>query len=170
VIDELGKANKMKATTRLSRCAAMVLLVAACGSALAAAPEEPQLVWVENPSFGFDACAGNGPSTEQAAAALSALRTRAITDLENALRARGVELSAERFMVLTPVSGALACSGVEGQVVFRVTAVDRRARSALTLDVPVRTEADAADRTVRVRLANALARHFGSTSTRSAML
>ncbi len=160
----------MKPSTKFKRCMVMASLAAACVGALAAAPEEKSLVWVENQSFGFDACAGAGPSAEQAAAAMSALRARAVADLENALRARGVELNAERFMVLTPVSGALACRGVEGQVMFRVSAIDRRAGSALTLDMPVRTEPDAVDRTVRVRLASELARHFGSTPVRAAML
>ncbi len=161
----------MKLTRKFSRWTSLASLAAACAGAVAAAPETSNpLVWVENQSFGFDACAGAGPSAEEAAAALSTLRARAAADIENALRARGVELGADRFMVLTPVSGALACRGVEGQVTFRVSAVDRRARSALTIDMPVRTQADAADRTVRVRLANELARHFGSTPVRSASL
>ena len=160
----------MKVTTKLSRWTALASLAAACLGAVAATPEASNLVWVENQSFGFDACAGAGPSVEEAATALSALRARAAADIENALRARGVELGADRFMLLTPVSGALACRGVEGQVMFRVSAVDRRARSALTIDMPVRTQADAADRTVRVRMANELARHFGSAPIRSAKL
>ena len=161
----------MKLTEKLSRWAALASLAAACAGAMAASPETSNaLVWVENQSFGFEPCAGADPSAEEAAAALSALRARAAADIDNALRARGVELSSDRFMVLTTVSGALACRGVEGQVTFRVSAVDRRARSALTIDMPVRTQADAADRTVRVRLANELARHFGSTPLRSASL
>ena len=161
----------MKLRKKFSRWTVLASLAAACAGALAAAPEASNpLVWVENPSFGFDACAGASPSSEEAAAALSTLRARAAADIENALRARGVELNGDRIMVLTPVSGALACHGVEGQVMFRVSAVDRRARSALTIDIPVRTQADAADRTVRIRLANELARHFGSTPVRSARL
>ena len=160
----------MKVTTQLSRWAAMASLAAASVGAGAALPDVPNLVWVENQSFGFEACAGAGPSADEAAAALAPLRARAAADIENALRARGVEMNADRFMLLTPVSGALACQGVEGQVTFRVSAVDRRARSALTIDMPVRTQADAPDRTVRVRAANELARHFGSTPIRSARL
>ena len=82
----------------------------------------------------------------------------------------GVAAAVVGDLLLTPVSGALACRGVEGQVTFRVSAVDRRVGSAFTVDMPMRTEADAADRTVRVRLANELARHFGSTPIRSAKL
>ena len=67
-------------------------------------------------------------------------------------------------------SARISVVGEEGQVTFRVSAVDRRAGSALTLDMPVRTEADAADRTVRVRMANELARHFGTAPIRSARL
>lgn len=160
----------MKITATLGRWAALVSVAASCAGALAAPPDAASLVWVDNQSFGFEACAGVGPSNEEAAAALTTLRSRAAADIESALRARAVDLTADRFMLLTPVSGALACQGVEGQVVFRVSAVDRRARSALTIDMPVRTKADAADRTVRVRLANELARHFGSTPVRSAML
>ena len=160
----------MKVTTQLSRWTALAALAATCMGAVAATPEATSLVWVENQSFGFESCAGTGPSAEQAAVAMTSLRARAAADIENALRARGVELNADRFMVLTPVSGALACRGVEGQVTFRVSAVDRRAGSALTLDMPVRTEADAADRTVRVRMANELARHFGTAPIRSARL
>ena len=161
----------MKVTTNLSRWASMASLVAASLGA-GAMPDAANLVWVDNQSFGFDACAGAGagPSADEATAALNALRARAAADIETALRARGVELNAERFMLLTPVSGSLACQGVEGQITFRVSAVDRRARSALTIDMPVRTQADAADRTVRVRMANELARHFGSTPIRSARL
>lgn len=162
-------ANEMKTTTRLSRWAASASLAAASFGA-SAMPDAANLVWVENQSFGFDACIGAHPSADNAAAAMGPLRARAATDIENALRARGVELNADRFVVLTPVSGALACRGVEGQVTFRVSAVDRRARSALTIDMPVRIEADAADRTVRVRAANELARHFGSAPIRSARL
>ena len=160
----------MKVTAKLSSWTALASLAAACAGAVAAPPEAANLVWVENQSFGFEACAGASPSAEQAAATLTTLRARAATDLESALRARGVELGADRFLLLTPVSGALACRGVEGQVTFRVSAVDRRAGSAFTVDMPMRTEADAADRTVRVRLANELARHFGSTPIRSAKL
>lgn len=160
----------MKITATPGRWAALTLLAASCAGALAAAPDAANLVWVDNQSFGFEACAGVGPSAEEAAAALSTLRSRAAADIESALRARGVDLTADRFMLLTPVNGALACQGVEGQVTFRVSAVDRRARSALTIDMAVRTKADAADRTVRVRLANELARHFGGTPVRSAML
>ncbi len=159
----------MKVTARLGRWAALASLAAASLGAHAM-PDAAILVWVENQSFGFDACAGVHPSAEAAAATLATLRARAATDIESALRARGVELDADRFMLLTPVNGALACRGVEGQVTFRVSAVDRRARSALTIDMAVRTEADAADRTVRVRTANELARHFGSTPIRSARL
>ena len=160
----------MQLTKNFSRWTALASL-AACAGALAAPPETGNpLVWVENQSFGFDACAGAGPSAEEAAVALSTLRARAAADIENALRARGVELGVDRLLVLTPVSGALACRSVEGQVTFRVSAIDRRARSALTIDMSVRTQADAADRTVRVRLANELARHFGSTPVRSASL
>jgi hypothetical protein len=163
-------ASDMKITARFSRWTALAVLAATSAGAGAALPEESHLVWVENQSFGFDACAGAHPSADNAVAAMGPLRARAAADIENALRARGVELNADRFVVLTPVSGALVCRGVEGQVTFRVSAVDRRARSALTIDMPVRTEADAADRTVRVRAASELARHFGSTPIRSAKL
>ena len=159
----------MKDTTNLNRWAAVASLAAASLGATAM-PDAANLVWVDNQSFGFEACAGSGPSADEAAAAMAPLRARAAADIESALRARGVDLNAERFVVLTPVSGALACRGVEGQVTFRVSAVDRRARSALTIDMPVRTQADAADRTARVRAANELARHFGSTPIRSARL
>jgi hypothetical protein len=160
----------MTITTRLGRWTALASLAAAAVGAGAALPDATSLAWVENPSFGFDACAGVHPSANEAAAALSTLRARAAADIESALRARGVELNADRFMLLTPVGGALACQGVEGQLTLRVSAVDRRARRVLTIDMPVRTQADAADRTVRVRLANELARHFGSTPIRSAKL
>jgi hypothetical protein len=160
----------MKVNAKFSRCTALAWLAAACMGAVAAPSDAPSPVWVENQSFRFDACAGSGPSAEEAAAALTTLRSRATADLENALRARGVELGAERSMLLTPVSGALACRGVEGQVLFRVSAIDRRAGSALTLDMPVRTQADAADRTLRVRMASELARHLGNTPIRSAKL
>lgn len=160
----------MKVTAKLSPWTALVALAATCMGAVAAPPDAANLVWVENQSFGFEACAGTSPSAEQAAATLTALRARAAADIETALRARGVELGSDRFMVLTPVSGALACRGVEGQVTFRVSAVDRRAGNALTIDMPVRTQADAADRTARVRMANELVRYFGSTPIRSAKL
>ena len=159
----------MNVFTRLSRWAASASLAAASLVA-SAMPDAATLVWVENQSFGFDACAGVAPSADEATAALTTLRARAAADIESALRARGVELNADRFMLLTPVNGALVCRGVEGQVTFRVSAVDRRARSALTIDMPVRTQADAADRTVRVRMAHELARHFGSAPIRSARL
>ena len=160
----------MKLTEKLGRWTAMASLAAASQGAGAALPDVPNLVWVENQSFGFDACAGAHPSAEEAAAALSTLRARAAADIEIALRARGVELGPDRFMLLTPVNGALTCQGVDGQVTFRVSAVDRRARSALTIDMSVRTQADAADRTARVRAANELARHFGTAPIRSAKL
>lgn len=159
----------MNVATKLSRWAAMASLVAASLGA-SAMPDAANLVWVDNQSFGFDACAGAHPTADDAAAAMGPLRARAAAAIENALRARGVELNADRFVLLTPVSGALACQGAEGQVTFRVSAVDRRARSALTVDMPVRTQADAADRTLRVRTASELARHFGSTPIRSARL
>jgi hypothetical protein len=99
---------------------------------------------------------------------MTALRARATADLEAAQRVSGVAFGAERFVALTPVAGVLACNGADSRVTFRVSAVDRRAGSSLTTELQVGT--DATDRTARVRLGHELARHFGASATRSAML
>jgi hypothetical protein len=170
-IKSLTGADEMKINATIAHWAAATALAGACIAASGATPGEGSLVWVDNESFGFEPCAGAESSAEQAAAALAALRERAAADLERALRVHGVTLGAERQLLITPLSGALACRSVDAQITFRVSATGPR---ALTIDMPVR--ADAADATASAgralppRQADELARRLADAATRAASL
>jgi hypothetical protein len=129
---------------------------------------DASLVWIENESFGFDVCASaTAPSADDASAALAGLRARASAGIDEALRTGGVALGGRQFMTLTPVSGSLACGGLDSQATFRVAAVDRGTGKFWSDEMTVR--GDAPDHAALTRLADHLARHFGAATTTAAV-
>jgi hypothetical protein len=118
---------------RLLLSAAALLLAAAATRATAA---EPNIVWVENDSFGFSACgdvpganAGALPGIEDPKALLDALRERGMADAHRQVQARHTSTVAT---TLTPVSGSLRCAGPTPEVVFRISSFDRVTGQAWT--------------------------------------
>ena len=161
----------MKATSKMSRCVSMLALAAACAGAGAQVLGEPGLVWIENESFGFEACAASGaPTADSVAASMAVLRARAASDIAEALRLGGVVLGDQQFMTMTPVAGALPCNGQDTGVTFRVAAVDRGAGKFWSAELAVRSDAAAPDRTRMAQLADHLSRHFRGTVVSKASL
>jgi hypothetical protein len=162
----------MRLNANIRRCASVVALATASIGAIAATPDAATLVWVDNESFGFEACSdtavGAPAAADRAVATMTALRERAFTEIRTALQTRDVQAQADRLVILTPLRGTLACDGVGDQVTFRVSAIDPRAGPALTIDMPLHAH-EAADRAVRIGQADELARHFSSAPTRAAM-
>jgi len=160
----------MRTTTTFSRWTSMLALAAACCGAGAQTVGD-KLVWIDNDTFGFDACAMSAAPTDvDVDAAITMLRARAESDIDGALQAAGLALDAQQFMTLTPLNGALACGGATSRVTFRVAAVDRHSGKFWKTDMTVRGEGTASDRDSVARLSGDLARHFGGLQTRAASL
>ena len=150
-------------TAKISHWTLVLALVGACAGAAAQTGDET-LVWVDNESFEFAACASAPatPSPEQIAATVNALRAQAGAGLDDVLHASGVQLNSRQFMLLTPVEGKLACDGQDSQITFRATAVDQRAvNRRWTTDLTVGGASASLDRTMVSRLAGELAGQFG---------
>jgi hypothetical protein len=163
----------MKATaaaSKMNRWMSVLALAAACTGAGAQTLGESSLVWIENESFGFEACAATAATPDAVAASMAVLRSRAAADLAEALRQGGVALGAQQFITLTPVDGALACGARDAQVTFRVAAVDRAAGKFWSADLAVRGDAAAPDRDAMATLADNLSRHFRGTVVSRASL
>ena len=101
-------------------CAAASLLALAAAHALAA---EPNVVWVDNESFGFTNCSSVDalPGSQDPRELMSALRERGLADAGRMARARGF---GDSTVTLTPVSGSIRCEGSTSAVVFRVASHD----------------------------------------------
>ncbi|HEX3138905.1 MAG TPA: hypothetical protein VHQ87_02555, partial [Rhizobacter sp.] len=122
------------------------------------------VVWVENETLGMVACttASAAPSSEQLEATVKALRARAEGQLDEVLRASGVQLTPRQFMLLTPLAGALACGGHDSQITFRAMAVDQRSGKYWTTEMTVVGASTLIDDATLNRLAGDLARQFGA--------
>ena len=101
-------------------CAAASLLALATAHTLAA---EPNVVWVDNESFGFTNCTSVDalPGSQDPRELMSALRERGLADAGRMARARGF---GDSTVTLTPVSGSIRCEGSTSAVVFRVASHD----------------------------------------------
>lgn len=162
----------MQTKANITRWASATALFAVCAGAGAQSSATGSVLWVENESFGFNACA-TAPAAQQsdaAAAALSALRARAAADIEAALHSGGVALGGQQYMTLTPTSGTLACADVQSQVTFRVSAVDRSAGKFWSKDMLVRSDSRDTDRDAVAALGIDLAQHFRGVQYKSAKL
>lgn len=140
-----------------------VLAVAAAhAGAGAQALNDGSLAWIENQSFGFEACAAlaEARASEDAAGTLAALRGSAAGQLGEAVRLAGVPLGAAQHLTMTPVEGRFACGARASEVTFRVAAVDRSSGKFWTADLTVRADEAPADRGETVALADGLARSF----------
>jgi hypothetical protein len=155
----------MKTTAWISRLISMLALAGASVAANAQAFDDKSLVWIENESFGFEACSSN--TSDDALAALTALRARAAAEIASALHAGGVVLQGQQFMTFTPLAGVLGCRDGASEATFRVSAVDRESGKFWSADLKVRDNAaDAAT----AKLADDLARHFRGAQYKAALL
>lgn len=145
---------------KLTRWTSMLALAATAAGACAQTVGDDKLVWIENDSFGFEACAATTRvmTAADVDAVLASARALAAGEITQALRTSGVVLGGERFMTLTPVAGSMACGASDTQVSFRVAAVDRTSGKFWTTELAVRgTVATADDK----RLSDLIAGHFG---------
>lgn len=137
-------------------------LAAAHVGAGAQALNDGSLVWIENQSFGFEACAAlaGTRASEDAAGTLAALRGSAAGQLGEALRLAGVALGGAQHMTMTPVAGRFACGDRASEATFRVAAVVQATGRFWSADLKVRADEAAADRGETIALADGLARSF----------
>ena len=143
----------MKNTFLPARWVSAIALAIASGTA-AAAP-----LWVDNESFGFEACAALAkvPSAEDAPATLSALRSSAESDLRRAAEVSGLPLEQGQQVTLTPVAGSFACGARPSELKLRVAVVDASG-SYRSTEFMVVGEESATSQTAIVALANQLTR------------
>ena len=130
------------------------------------------IVWVENESFGFEACSAlNGVNgAESASATLAALRSSAAGEVREAVRLSGVAVDGPQRLTLTPVEGRFACGADDSQVTFRLAAVDSLGGKFWSADLTVRAQEAATDRAGIAALAADLAQSFRGVVSRSAGL
>jgi hypothetical protein len=104
-----------KRMPRIARTLAASTLLALAAHAQA----QPNVVWVDNESFGFTNCAGVDvlPGSQDPKELMAALRERGLADAGRMARARGF---GEGTLTLTPMSGSIRCEGTTSAVVFRV--------------------------------------------------
>ena len=151
----------MNATATISRLATLCALAGACAGANAQPFSETGFVWVENAKVRFETCSSTMTNVgEKAVAALPALRDRAATDIDAALRQGGVAIADQQFMSFTPLSVSLACDGVDSAATFRVAAEDKVSGKFWSMDLNVRGDAAVAHRSVVSQLAEDLASSF----------
>ena len=162
----------MNIPSSINRWVSTLALAAACGGAGAQTLGTESVVWVENQSFGFNACPASSavPSADEVAAAITTLRERATADIEAALRAGGIVLDGQQFMTITPLTGWLACGDEDKQITFRVSAVDRSVGKFWSVDMHVSGDSAPADRHAIAGLGVDLAQYFRGVQYRSAKL
>jgi hypothetical protein len=152
----------MNATTRFHRTFSLIVLACASFGANAQANSVTP-VWIENQSFGFEACAAlaKTPTAEDAQGTLAALRSSAIGDLNRAAQMAGVALGNAKQLSMTPVSGSFACGASHSEATFRVAAVDRVSGKYWSADIKMVGEDAAPTPATVATLADSLARNFG---------
>ncbi|MBX3603886.1 MAG: hypothetical protein KF788_01370 [Piscinibacter sp.] len=128
----------------------MLSLAAASLGAGAQAQPEAGVVWIENQSFGFEACAGGAAA--DAVVALDTLRRQAAGQVAEAVRLAGVVPGAAQQLTMTPVEGRFACGARADEATFRIAAVDAATGKFWSADLKVRAEV--------LALADDLARSF----------
>jgi hypothetical protein len=147
------------------------LFVLAAASAGAQASNDGSPLWIENQSFGFEACAALSatPAAEDAQGTLAALRSSATGDLSRAAGIAGVALDGANPMTMTPVSGSFACGDRPSEVTFRIAAVDRVSGKYWSSDMKVVGDDAATAQTAIAALADELARSFRGVVTQAAL-
>jgi hypothetical protein len=148
------------AKKKLARWTTLLALAAGAANVGAQTLAADAPVWIDNDSFGFEACAA---TTRQMGAAdidavLASARALAAGEITQALRTSGITLGGERFMTMTPIAGSMACGTTDTQVSFRVAAVDRATGKFWTTELAVRGTVSTAN---NARLSDLLAGHFG---------
>lgn len=155
-----------------SRWISALALVAAHALAGAQSAADSGIVWVENESFGFEACSAlqGVPGAESAAATLSALRSSAVGEVQEAVRQSGVTAGGPQHLTLTPLEGRFACGAADSQVTFRLAAVDHLSGKFWSADLIVRVQEQATDRARIAALAADLAQSLRGVVAQSAGL
>src|SRR5512147_2436072 len=112
----------MKANQNTGRWAAFLVFATLAAGAGAQSLNDGGLLWVENQSFGLEACAALSavPAAEDAQGTLAALRSSATGDLSRAARIAGITLDGANMVTMTPVSGSFACGARPSEVTFRI--------------------------------------------------
>jgi hypothetical protein len=161
----------MRAIQNTGRWAASFVLATLAAHAGAQAVNDSSPLWVENQSFGLEACAALSavPAAEDAQGTLAALRASATGDLARAARLAGVGLDGMNLVSMTPLSGSFACGARPSEVTFRIAAVDRVSGKYWTTDMKVVGEDGATAQTAIVALADDLSRTFRGVLTQAAL-
>lgn len=154
------------------RWIAALALAAVHGFGVAQASADAGIVWVDNESFGFEACSAvMGPEpSESAPATLEALRGSALGEVKEAVRLSGITLGGLQQLTLTPVEGRFACGPANSQVTFRLAAVDALSGKFWSADLTVRAEERATDTQEIAALAADLAQSFRGVVFQAAAL
>jgi hypothetical protein len=152
----------MKAITRAGRWVSMIVLAAGSAAAGAQSSMDRSPLWIENQSFGFEACAAlrDVPAAEDAQGTLAALRASAMGDVSSAVQIAGVRLSGANSLSMTPVGGRLACGAQPSEVTFHLVAVDSVSGKYWSTDMKVMGDDAATPRANIVALADDMARSF----------
>lgn len=161
----------MRAIHSTGRWAASFVFATLAASAGAQSFNDGSPLWVENQSFGLEACAALSavPAAEDAPGTLAALRASATGDLARAARIAGIALDGSNQVSMTPLSGSFACGARPSEVTFRIAAVDRVSGKYWTTDMKVVGEDGATAQPAIVALADDLARTFRGVVTQAAL-
>lgn len=161
----------MRAIQNTGRWAASFVFATLAASAGAQSVNDNGPLWIENQSFGLEACAALSavPAAEDAQGTLAALRASAAGDLSRAVRLAGVSLDGGNTLTMTPVSGSFACGARPSEVTFRIAAVDRVSGKYWSTDMKVVGEDGATAQTAIVALADDLSRSFRGVVTQAAL-
>lgn len=116
------------ANTQQLLAPATLCLALACAAATAG---QPEVVWVDNESFGLSTCANSDalPGSDDPQALMRALRERGLADAGQAVHLRGLVASS---VTLTPISATWRCDGASSSVVYRLSTFDRASGQAWT--------------------------------------
>jgi hypothetical protein len=161
----------MRAIKNTGRWAASIVFATLAASAGAQSPVDNSPLWIENQSFGFEACPALSavPAAEDAQGTLAALRSSATGDLARAASLAGLSLGGASAMTLTPVSGSFACGDRPSEVTFRIAAVDRASGTYWSTDMKVVGDDAATAQPAIVALADQMTRSLRGVVTQASL-
>ena len=161
----------MNAFKEAGRWVSVFALAAAAAGAGAQTSNDTSPLWIENQSFGLEACAALSatPGAEDAQDTLAALRSSASSDVARAARMAGISLGGANGLTMTPVSGSFACGARPNEITFRLAAVDRVTGKYWSADMKVQGDDAATPQATIVALADELARSLRGVVTQAAM-
>lgn len=170
IFNHLGL-HAMRASKKTGRWAASFVFATLAASAGAQSLNDGSALWIENQSFGFEACPALSavPAAEDAQGTLAALRASATGDLSRAARIAGVSFGGANALTLTPVSGSFACGDRPSEVTFRIAAVDRVSGKYWTTDMKVVGDEAATTQPAIVALADQMTRSLRGVVTQASL-